>query len=95
MVLVLNWASVGILADDEWYVLRLRYGVEGADQLPSVWTKTTSWRVPANLYPPADVEPRLLHWDATVMRQTHTGPDGTPEGITISSTSDIRGFYWY
>jgi len=94
-VIVLNWASVGILAEDEWYVLRLRYEAEGVAQPPSVWTKTTSWRVPADMYPPADVEPRLLHWEVTVMRQTHTGPDGTPEGVVISPMSDTRRFYWY
>jgi len=112
-IIVLNWASVGILAEDEWYVLRLRYeaegaaqppGVwtktlryeaEGAAQPPGVWTKTTSWRVPADLYPSADVESRLLRWDVTVMRQTHTGPDGTPEGVVISPVSTTRSFYWY
>ena len=94
-VIVLNWASVGILAEDEWYVLRLRYEAQGATQPPNVWTKTTSWRVPADIYPPADVEPRLLHWDVTIMRQTHTGPDGTPEGVDISPVSATRGFYWY
>ena len=94
-VIVLNWASVGILAEDEWYVLRLRYEAQGADQPPSVWTRTTSWRVPADTYPPADVEPRLLRWDVTVMRQTHTKPDGTPEGADISLVSTTRSFYWY
>ena len=94
-VIVLNWASVGILAEDEWYVLRLRYEAQGAAQPPSVWTKTTSWRVSADLYPPSDVEPRLLHWDVTVMRQTGAGPGGTPEGVAISPVSSTRSFYWY
>lgn len=94
-VIVLNWVSVGILAEDEWYVLRLRYEAEGTALPPSVWTKTTSWRVPADIYPPSDVEPRLLRWDVAVMRQTGTGPDGTPEGVEISPVSATRGFYWY
>jgi len=51
--IVLNWASVGILAEDEWYILRLRLMTEPVYQHPSVWTKTTSWRVPASLYPSA------------------------------------------
>lgn len=93
--IVLNWASVGILAEDEWYVVKLRYEAQGVTQPPRVWTKATSWRVLADLYPPSDVEPRLLCWDVTVMRQTHTGPDGTPEGVVISPVSATRGFYWY
>jgi LysM repeat protein len=94
-VIVLTWASVGILAEDEWYVVRLRYDAEGIDQPPEVWTKVTSWRVLAELYPPADVEPRLLRWNVTVMRQTQTGPDETPQGVAISPVSATRSFYWY
>ena len=94
-VIVLNWASVGILAEDEWYVLRLRYEAEGAIQPPNVWTKTTSWRVPADLYRPSNVESRLLRWDVTVMRQTQAGPEGKPEGVGLSPVSATRSFDWY
>jgi len=94
-VIVLNWASVGILAEDEWYVLRLRYETEVAAQPPNAWTKTTSWRMPADLYPLSEVKSRLLHWYVTVMRQTQTGPDGTPQGVDISLASATRSFYWY
>jgi hypothetical protein len=94
-VIVLSWASVGILAEDEWYVLRLRYEAEGVTQPPTIWTKTTSWRAQADLYPPSHVESRLIRWDVTVMRQTHTGTDGTPQGVEISPTSAPRGFHWY
>lgn len=94
-IIVLNWASVGILAEDEWYVVRLRYEGDSLDQPADVWTKATSWRVPAELYPPASVEPRLVHWNVRVMRQTHVGPDGTLEGVEISPESTTRRFYWY
>jgi hypothetical protein len=52
---VLNWASVGILAEDEWYILRVRLMTEPVYQHPSVWTKVTSWRVPASLHPSASL----------------------------------------
>jgi hypothetical protein len=94
-IIVLNWASVGILADDEWYVLRLQYKAKEAGQPPKVWTKATAWRVPADLYPPPDVRARLLRWNVAIMRQTHIGPDGTPEGVEISPVSTTRSFYWY
>ncbi len=94
-VIVLSWASVGILAEEEWYVVRLGREAEAADQPSEVWTKTTSWRVPADLYPSADAESHLLRWDATVMLQTDTGPDGAPEGVVISPASATRSFYWY
>ena len=94
-VIALNWASVGILAEDEWYVLRLQYEAQQTAQPPSVWTKATGWRVPADLQPSSEVQSRLLRWNVTIMRQTHTGPEGTPEGIVISPMSATRSFYWY
>jgi LysM repeat protein len=93
--IVLNWASVGILAEDEWYILRLRLMAEPVYQYPSVWTKTTSWRVPALLYPSAEAESHLFRWDVTVVRHTGTRPDGQPDGIAISPMSAIRSFSWY
>lgn len=109
--IVLNWASVGILAEDEWYILRLRLMSEPVYQHPSVWTKVTSWRVPASLYPSAllrtdpsttlrtgpsvEAESHLFRWDVTVVRHTGTRPDGQPDGIAISPMSAIRSFFWY
>jgi hypothetical protein len=94
-VIVLSWASVGILAEDEWYVLQLQYEAQQTAEPPRVWTKATSWRVPADLYPPPEVESCLLRWNVTIMHQTHTGSDGTPEGVVISPMSATRSFYWY
>ena len=94
-VIVLSWASVGILAEDEWYVVRLRYEADEIDQPADVWTKATSWRVPADLYPSSEVKSHLLRWNVVVVRQTHLGPDGTPEGVEISPESAPRSFYWY
>ena len=94
-IIVLNWASVGILAEDEWYVLRLQYEVQTVTQPPTVWTKTTSWRASDDLYPPSYADSHLLYWDVIVMRQTGTGTDGTPEGVAISPASVTRRFFWY
>jgi len=101
--IVLNWASVGVLAEDEWYILRLRLMAEPIYQHPSVWTKTTSWRVPASLHPSALLktepsggsEAHLFRWDVTVVRHTGTRPDGKPDGIAISPMSVTRSFFWY
>jgi LysM repeat protein len=101
--IVLNWASVGILAEDEWYILRLRLMTEPVYQHPSVWTKVTSWRVPASLHPSTllrtgpsvETESHLFRWDVTVVRHTGTRPDGKPDGIAISPMSATRSFFWY
>ena len=44
---VLNWASVGILSDDEWYLVEL--WLPGTDKPLASWTKATSLRVASEL----------------------------------------------
>ncbi len=92
---LLNWASVGILAEDEWYVVRLRYMAEEPSQMPSVWTKATSWRVPASLRPGEEAESHLFHWSVTVVLETEVRADGSWEGLALSPMSTTRSFYWY
>jgi LysM repeat protein len=91
---LLNWASVGVLADDEWYVLRLR--VPGDTEQPKeVWTKTTSWRVPGDLRPPEDAAETPLHWQVVVVRLVETLPDGSRQTEMQSPLSQVRTFYWH
>ena len=48
---MLAWASVGLLADDEWYVVTLVDAKTVALIAPLQWTKSTSWRLPADYRP--------------------------------------------
>jgi len=97
---VLNWASVGLLAEDEWYVLRVRYlnpGERAPHRLPLVWTKATSWRLPGELRPPVEAAPRLFMWDVAVVH--HPGADLprweiSPDEL-LSAPGTTRYFYWY
>ncbi len=93
-VIVLNWTSVGILAEDEWYVLRMRRSGTYIQQLPALWTKATSWRLPADLYIPDLAEPQEFYWQVTVLRQTGLTEDGTRTGDPISPPSGSRTFFW-
>lgn len=93
-VILLSWASVGILQDDEWYVVRLRRTTAGAPQPPLVWTKATSWRVPEELYIEGLEEPQRFRWQAVVMRQTGFADDGTWVGGTQSPSGEVRTFFW-
>jgi LysM repeat protein len=92
--IVLNWASVGILAQDEWYVLRLRRAGPIAQQLPAVWTKATSWRLPAELYLPGLEEPQQFYWHVTILRQTGTGEDEIRTGEMVSPATPTRILTW-
>ncbi len=93
-VILLNWASLGILAEDEWYVLRVRM-VQGEDIQPAeVWTRATAWRAPAEMHPPPEAKSHLFSWDVTVMRRTGTRPDGTWQGEPAGPSSPSWTFTW-
>ncbi|MGQ9626542.1 MAG: LysM peptidoglycan-binding domain-containing protein [Anaerolineae bacterium] len=87
---LLNWASVGFLSEDEWYVVRLRYISPEGPQVVSARTKATSWLLPASLRPPAHVSSHLFRWNVTVVRQAE-GEDG----LAVSPMSATRSFLWY
>ena len=91
----LNWEPAGILADDEWYALSLRFLADGLARYSGTWTKETSWIVPSELHTKAGQFERTFQWDVTVMKQTGTKPDGGREGSALSPTSETRTFSWY
>ncbi len=99
--ILLNWTSVGILAEDEWYVVRLRYIAEETDKaaevtpLPSMWTRSTAWRVPPTWRPPEAARSHLFRWSVTVVLQSGVGEDGTWEALALSPMSRSRSFSWY
>ncbi len=92
--ILLNWASVGILEPDEWYVVRLRRSGSVALQPPSVWTKTTAWRVTGDLYIEGRAVPQQFRWQVTIMQQTGILEDGTRVGKEMSPPSEMRTFSW-
>lgn len=93
-VILLDWASVGILKPDEWYVIRMRRSGRVAEQLPPVWTKATSWRVPPELYVEGLQNPQRFYWQVWIMRQTGVAEDGTWIGEPVSPAGQVRSFSW-
>ena len=91
---LLIWTSVGMLAKDEWYVLRLRVPGD-AEQSKSVRTKTTSWRLPADLRPSGDATEEPFGWQVVVTRLVETLPNGSPQTEGLSPLSEMRTFYWH
>jgi len=92
ITILLNWTSVGILSEDEWYVLRMRRTGDVTEQLPLVWTKATSWRLPAELY--AEGVEQKFSWQVSIMEHTGVKADGTWDGKAISPTTKTRTFFW-
>lgn len=90
--ILLSWTSVGLLKEDEWYLVTVRYGTQ---ILVSQLTQATSTRVLLDLRPASDAPTHLFRWEVVVVRQIGTQANGTPEVILISSRSEVRDFYWY
>jgi LysM repeat protein len=89
----LEWTSVGILGDGDWYALSLRYLGTRADGQPSeitLYTRITSWRVPKEWHPGTDVSEHRFEWTVQVVRrQDLTSP---PTAISLPGTP--RRFKW-
>lgn len=92
--ILLNWASIGILAEDEWYVVRVRRTGVIAQLMPLVWTHATSWRLPSDLYLEGLDEPQRFYWQVSVMQKTGVHEDGTWLGRQISPSGEVRTFTW-
>ncbi len=93
-VILLNWASVGILDENEWYVVRLRWTDSEEEQPLYFWTKATSWRVPANLYISGADQAQRWRWRVLVVRRTGIAENGMWIGDEFRPSSDARVFYW-
>ncbi|HOU13178.1 MAG TPA: LysM peptidoglycan-binding domain-containing protein [Anaerolineae bacterium] len=91
-VVVLQWASIGILKDKEYY--KLEFIVPGAEgkTTVNVYQRSTAWRVTADLFPPADSADRTCSWRVSVVRLVTES--GKPTYKVISQTVKRRTFIW-
>lgn len=93
---LLNWMSVRLLSEGEWYMVSVRYvGGAGTAQQVTELSKATSYLVPLEMRPPQDALSHLFQWDVGLVRETGTFPDGSPKVEPISPRSETRTFYWY
>lgn len=91
--IVLRWESVGVLAEDEWYAVGLRYLQGGQLQYSGNRVQENEWQLPVEFFfAKADQPERAYQWDVTVIR-VESGPKGEMD-IDISPRSESRIFYW-
>jgi len=84
--MVLRWESVGVLSEDEWYAVSLRYLQGGQLQYSGHKVKENEWQLPAEFFfAKADPPERAYQWDVTVIR-VESGPKGET-GTDISPRS--------
>lgn len=87
--ILLNWASVGLLGDDTWYVVKV-WSEDPNQPTPATgWTRTTAWRIPASSRPGANATSRKMFWTVTVMRAREG-----QEPVAVSPASATRSFEW-
>jgi LysM repeat protein len=88
--ILLQWAATTMLRPDEWYQVTIEQ-IAGSDQQPlSLTTKSSSLRVPVELYPTQAEKQRLFKWRVDIVRQT----DDTPSYEQASTPGDNRTFWW-
>lgn len=91
-IIMLQWASVGILSANESYQLELTYPDVNGPQSLTVYLKATAWRVPQELFPPDQVRDRTFTWQVSVVRR----PSATGEYQVLPQTvSEKRSFSWW
>jgi len=91
--ITLQWTSVGVLKPDEWYAVYLRYLGQRTSERPveaTMYTRATSWRVPAGWYPDTGATERRFQWHVSVVRSR----DGQSIQDMLSPVSEIRRFEW-
>jgi len=96
---MLRWAAVGLLAENEWYVVRLWPEDTRLPRPPAYWTKGTSWRVGIEWGPPEGAQGRRYLWQVIVVRAEERIPDRVKGGSrratdATSPASAIRSFIW-
>ena len=89
--IVLQWASVDVLREDEWYEVTLFF--PDGTTAHTFYTRTTVWRVPFDLLMEAGGDVPVYRWQVMVVREMH----GEGSGIAYEKAgrvSETRTFEW-
>jgi LysM repeat protein len=88
--IVLDWASVGILNDDQVYLVEVETPI-GKTPL-TYTTQGTSWRLSADLWPSG--QQQTLKWRVTVVGREDTSSEEQPVWRPLSPPAEWRRFVW-
>ncbi len=90
--IVLQWASSGILKEKEYYKLEFIVPSAEGKTTINVYQRATAWRVPNELFPPAEIADRTCAWRVSIVRLV--AESGKPVYKVISQTVKRRTFIW-
>lgn len=89
-VVLLSWTSVGILPDDQAYLVEVETPARSS---PVIFlTQGTSWRLPADMRPAG--RRRGLTWHVTVVKTLGSSSETPLEWKPLSPPSEARHFVW-
>lgn len=90
--ILFRWISVDVLQPNEWYVLLIFPDGGATQEIPSVWTKATSYRLGTAFAP--DTGARASYaWQVSLAR-VKTNQDGQRILEAASPPSPVRRFVW-
>ena len=88
-IVVLRWQSVGELAPNEQYAVRLIYTFQNQTTYQGTNLRETEWTIPASLYKQIDGPENRYEWFVVVEKRNDDG-----SGTAISPESERRTFTW-
>ncbi len=91
-IVMLQWLSTGILEENVFYRVTLDVSTASGVKTVREYIKSTSWRVPEDLFPDPELESRTCSWYVTVVRQM--GTELNPAYTSISEPSQAQDFFW-
>lgn len=90
--ILLRWASVDLLADQEYYVLLIVPNAGSTREIQPIWTKANSHRLDTEFAPPPG-ESAEYSWYVSVVR-VNLQPDGQRVLEAASLKGDVRTLTW-
>ena len=88
--ILLSWTAVDILDKDKAYLVEV--DVPGRDAPVQQMTQSTSWRLPADLWPTGS--DRTCLWRVTVAEQSSPSASDASAWTLLSSPAEVRRFDW-
>ena len=89
-VILLSWTAVDILGKGQAYLVEVE--VPGRPAPVQQITQSTSWRLPAELWPSGDK--RTCLWRVTVVQQSEASAGESAGWTPLSSPAEVRAFEW-
>jgi LysM repeat protein len=91
--ITLQWASIGVLRENEAYQVNIVDITEGGERKIVDYVIDTKYIIPTS-FRPTDSKPHVIRWWVTTVRQVGTDENGNPIWEPAGANSEQRVFTW-